>query len=71
MRRAASPLACRLLRPLVAAGIPGERCWVTHAVKHFKWEPRGNRRIHQTPGARDVAACRPWLDAELRLSIRS
>jgi probable DNA metabolism protein len=58
----------RLLdRALVAAGIPRERCWVTNAVKHFKWEPRGKRRIHQTPGARDVAACRPWLDAELRL----
>jgi DNA polymerase len=36
-------------------------------VKHFKWEPRGKRRIHQKPSARDIAACRPWLEAELRL----
>jgi uracil-DNA glycosylase len=40
---------------------------VTNAVKHFKWEPRGKRRIHQKPSSRDIAACRPWLEAELRL----
>jgi len=38
---------------------------VTNAVKHFKWEPRGKRRIHEKPNAREIAACRPWLDAEL------
>jgi DNA polymerase len=38
---------------------------VTNAVKHFKWEPRGKRRIHQKPSAAEIAACRPWLDAEL------
>src|SRR5205814_10480776 len=37
----------------------------TNAVKHFKWVPKGKRRIHQKPSAREVAACRPWLDAEL------
>ena len=36
-------------------------------MKHFKWEPRGKRRIHQKPSSRDIAACRPWLEAELRL----
>jgi len=36
-------------------------------VKHFKWEPRGKRRIHQKPNSREIAACRPWLEAELRL----
>ena len=38
---------------------------MTNAVKHFKWEPRGKRRIHQKPNASEVAACRPWLEAEL------
>jgi DNA polymerase len=38
---------------------------VTNAVKHFKWEPRGKRRIHQKPNAMEIAACRPWLDLEL------
>jgi DNA polymerase len=40
--------------------------YVTNTVKHFKWEPRGKRRIHKKPGARDIAACRPWMEAELR-----
>jgi uracil-DNA glycosylase len=38
---------------------------VTNAVKHFKWEPRGKRRIHKKPSAREIDACRPWLDAEI------
>jgi DNA polymerase len=50
---------------LVAAGIARETVYVTNAVKHFKWEPAGKRRLHKKPGAREVAACRPWLDAEL------
>ena len=41
--------------------------YVTNAVKHFKWEPRGKRRIHQKPNSREIAACRPWLEAELCL----
>jgi DNA polymerase len=61
------PAGQLLDRALAAAGIDRTRCWVTNTVKHFKWEPRGRRRIHQTPTARDVAACRPWLDAELAI----
>lgn len=50
---------------LVEAGIDRNEVYVTNAVKHFKWEPRGKRRLHKKPGAREIAACRPWLDAEL------
>src|SRR5688572_2977899 len=52
---------------LEAAGIERNAAYVTNAVKHFKWEPRGKRRIHKSPDAREIEACRPWLDAELRL----
>ena len=52
---------------LEEAGIDRKQVYVTNAVKHFKWEPRGKRRIHQKPNSREVAACRPWLEAELRL----
>src|SRR5207248_869556 len=54
-------------RALEEAGINRDEVYVTNAVKHFKWEPRGKRRIHQKPSARDIAACRPWMEAELRL----
>src|SRR5438105_793398 len=54
-------------RALEEAGIDRKKVYVTNAVKHFKWEPRGKRRIHQKPNSREVAACRPWLEAELRL----
>lgn len=54
-------------RAATEAGLPREQVWVTNAVKHFKHEPRGKRRIHQTPNAGEVAACRWWLDAERRL----
>jgi DNA polymerase len=58
--------AGRLLdRALGDAGIDRARVWVTNAVKHFKWASRGGRRIHQKPTAREIAACRPWLEAEL------
>lgn len=50
---------------LAAAGIERASVYVTNAVKHFSWEPRGNWRIHKKPTAREVAACRVWLDAEL------
>lgn len=53
-------------RALAAAGIDRSQLYVTNAVKHFKWEPRGKRRLHQKPNAREIAACRPWLEAELR-----
>jgi uracil-DNA glycosylase family protein len=54
-------------RALKEAGIDRSQVYVTNAVKHFKWEPRGKRRIHQKPNSREIAACRPWLEAELRL----
>ena len=50
---------------LAVAGIDRGAAFVTNAVKHFKWEARGKRRIHQKPNADELAACRPWLDAEL------
>jgi len=53
-------------RALEEAGIDRSQVYVTNAVKHFKWEPRGKRRIHQKPNSREIAACRPWLEAELR-----
>jgi uracil-DNA glycosylase family protein len=52
---------------LEEARIDRSQTYVTNAVKHFKWEPRGKRRIHQKPNAAEMAACRPWLDAELAL----
>jgi uracil-DNA glycosylase len=52
---------------LTEAGIDRAKVYVTNAVKHFKWEARGKRRIHQKPNAAETAACRPWLDAELEL----
>jgi DNA polymerase len=50
-----------------AAGIDRRRAYVTNAVKHFKWQARGKRRIHQKPNAYEQAACRPWLKAELQV----
>jgi uracil-DNA glycosylase family protein len=50
---------------LEAAGIDRSLAYVTNAVKHFKWVARGKRRIHQKPNAAELAACRPWLEAEL------
>jgi DNA polymerase len=47
------------------AGIDRADAYLTNAVKHFKWTPRGKRRIHQKPNAAEIAACRPWLDAEI------
>jgi len=58
--------AGRLLdEALEEAGIDRGDAYVTNVVKHFKWTPRGTRRIHQKPSWGEVAACRPWLDAEL------
>ena len=54
-------------RALEEAGIDRSQVYVTNAVKHFKWEPRGKRRIHQKPNSREIAACRPWLEGELRI----
>jgi DNA polymerase len=52
---------------LQAAGIDRTKTYVTNVVKHFKWTPKGTRRMHQKPTAREIAACMPWLEAEARL----
>ena len=60
--------AGRLLdRALEEAGIERSAAYVTNVVKHFKWEPRGKRRIHKKPNAAEIGACRPWLDTEIHL----
>jgi DNA polymerase len=50
---------------LAEAGIDRKTVYVTNTVKHFKWEPRGKRRIHKKPNAIEITACRPWLEAEM------
>jgi DNA polymerase len=58
--------AGRLLdKALEEAGIDRSEAYVTNAVKHFKWRPRGNRRLHQTPRVGEIEACKPWLQAEV------
>lgn len=52
---------------LADAGIDRAQTYVTNVVKHFKWEPRGKRRIHKKPNSSETAACRPWLEAEISL----
>jgi DNA polymerase len=52
---------------LELVGIERSEVYVTNAVKHFKWEPRGTRRIHSKPNSREMAACKPWLTAELQV----
>ena len=59
------PAGALLDEALVDAGIVRGDAYVTNAVKHFKWQPRGKRRIHQKPNWSEIAACRPWLEAEL------
>ncbi len=60
--------AGRLLdKALAEAGIDRSVVYVTNVVKHFKWEPRGKRRIHQKPNAAEIGACRPWLETEIAL----
>jgi DNA polymerase len=61
------PAGKLLDRALEQAGIDRATVYVTNVVKHFKWEPRGKRRIHKKPNAGEIAACRPWLDAEIAL----
>jgi DNA polymerase len=61
------PAGKLLDRAMEEAGVDRKSVYVTNVVKHFKWEPRGKRRIHQTPNARDVAACRPWMEAEFAI----
>jgi uracil-DNA glycosylase family protein len=61
------PAGKLLDRALEQAGIDRELVYVTNVVKHFKWTPRGKRRLHEKPNAREIAACRPWLQAELEV----
>jgi DNA polymerase len=60
------PAGALLDKALAEAGIPRDDVYVTNAVKHFSWEPRGKRRIHKKPRISEIKACRPWLEAELR-----
>jgi len=59
------PAGKLLDKALREAGIPRDEAYLTNVVKHFKWEPRGKRRIHSKPNAGEVRACRPWLEAEI------
>jgi|SRR5579872_7204028 len=59
------PAGKLLDKALIEAGIDRKQVYITNAVKHFKWEPRGKVRIHKKPNSKEVAACRPWLDAEI------
>ena len=60
------PAGAMLDKALTDAGIPRDDVYLTNAVKHFSWEPRGKRRIHKKPRISEIKACRPWLEAELR-----
>jgi DNA polymerase len=61
------PAGKLLDKALAQAGIDRAGVYVTNVVKHFKWEPRGKRRIHKKPSASEISACRPWLDTEIQL----
>src|SRR5262245_41603461 len=59
------PAGHLLDRALIEAGVDREHLYVTNAVKHFKWELRGKRRLHKTPAQREIDACHPWLESEI------
>jgi DNA polymerase len=61
------PAGVLLDKALAEAGIDQATVYVTNVVKHFKWEPRGKRRIHKKPNAAEITACRPWLQAEIEV----
>jgi uracil-DNA glycosylase len=54
-------------RALEEAGIDRKEIYVTNTVKHFKWEPRGKRRIHKKPNSLEITACKPWVEAEIEV----
>ncbi|HLH31054.1 MAG TPA: UdgX family uracil-DNA binding protein, partial [Terriglobia bacterium] len=54
-------------KALEEAGIDRTEVYVTNAVKHFKWEPRGKRRIHKKPNSMEITACKPWIEAEIEV----
>ena len=60
------PAGAVLQQAMRDAGVDREAIYLTNAVKHFKWEPRGKRRLHKTPAQREVAACHLWLEEELK-----
>jgi DNA polymerase len=62
----AGPAGELLLSLMAQAGIDRTHTWLTYAVKHFRWEPSGRNRTRKAPGQRELAACRVWLDEELR-----
>jgi len=59
------PAGAVLERAMQEAGVARDSIYITNAVKHFKWEPRGKRRLHKTPAQREIAACHDWLEQEL------
>jgi DNA polymerase len=59
------PAGKLLDKAMAEAGIERTEVYVTNAVKHFKWEPRGKRRIHKKPNSMEIMACKPWLEAEI------
>jgi uracil-DNA glycosylase len=61
------PAGQLLDRALAEAGVDRKLVYVTNAVKHFKWEPRGKRRLHKTPAQREIEACHQWLQGEIRV----
>jgi uracil-DNA glycosylase family protein len=61
------PAGALLDKSLEEAGIDRGKVYVTNVVKHFKWEPRGKRRIHKKPNALEITACRPWLQSEINV----
>lgn len=63
------PAGKLLDRALEAAGVDRKLVYVTNVVKHFEWTARGKRRLHEKPNAREIAACRPWLEAELQVIL--
>jgi uracil-DNA glycosylase family protein len=61
------PSGALLDKALEEVGIDRGKVYVTNVVKHFKWEPRGKRRIHKKPNAAEITACRPWLQSEINV----
>jgi len=61
------PAGALLNKALSEAGIDRSQTYVTNAVKHFKWEPRGKRRLHKKPNSVEITACRSWFDAEIQI----
>src|SRR5262249_55082493 len=61
------PAGKLLDKVLEQVGIDRNETYVTNAVKHFKWEPRGKRRIHKKPNAIEITACKPWIEAEIEV----